>query len=273
MRKLICTIGLLAAANTAYAGEVFFQGFETDTAGYFDVDDNWFGQATRVASGTDGITSSSGSFHAVFEQGLAQSNDPADGISAPFTRFDTSRSVWQGGFTAQADVYLDPNAFTTGEGFDYSVAVNRQNGEHLRDFIFHVTKDTSTGSLLIGGSNNTNFDPREDLESLNNFEVTTPGWYTLEHNAYENGLGDLAVDLNLLDENGVVLFTETRTTTADDIDTVVGGNRYAWFTNIDVAGGIAVDNVGLNVIPEPMAALGGLTLLGLVGLRRSQSAT
>ena len=47
---------------------------------------------------------------------------------------------------------------------------------------------------------------------------------------------------NLLDSNGTPLFTETRNTPADTIPDVVGGNRYGWFTVIDVDGGIEVDN-------------------------------
>ncbi|MCZ7658600.1 MAG: hypothetical protein M5U07_12460 [Xanthobacteraceae bacterium] len=35
------------------------------------------------------------------------------------------------------------------------------------------------------------------------------------------------------------------TTLSDVIATIVGGNRYGWFTNIDIPGGIAVDNVSL----------------------------
>lgn len=55
----------------------------------------------------------------------------------------------------------------------------------------------------------------------------------------------LAVDLNLLDSGGGVLFTETRTNAADVIPDEVGGNRYAWFTFINVDGGVAVDEFEL----------------------------
>lgn len=213
----------------------FSQGFEVDTSGWLDVNDSWFGNVARVASGTNGITSSEGDFHAIFE-------DPTD-ETGPFTRFDMYRDNWDGEWKASADIYLDTN-WGAGEGFDYSVAANGSDGAHQRDFIFHVTKDTSTGELLVGGSNNTNFDPIENLESGNHFQVTDSGWYTFEHHFYDNS-GQLAVDLNLYDAAGTLLFTETRTSVADDIATEIGGNRYGWFTNIDVDGGIAVDNTTL----------------------------
>jgi hypothetical protein len=209
---------------------VWDQGFETDALGWFDSDDAWYGTATRVPSGNNGITSSEGSYHAVFE---------GDADSAPFSRFDGYRDEWTGSWTAEIDVYLDP-AWADGTGFDYSVAANGSDGNHQRDYIFHVTKDTSTGKLWVAGSNNTNFAPREDLENINHYEVISAGWYTLQHVFYEDS-GALAVDLNLLDSLGTVLFTETRFNAADTIPGEVGGNRYAWFTFINVAGGIAVD--------------------------------
>jgi hypothetical protein len=261
MRNYLLAATAVAVASPAFAGNLTFdQGFEVDTSGFFDGVQGAanYGTITRVASGTGGISSSSGSFHALV----------AETDSAPFTRFDGYRSNWSGGFTAAIDVYLDPDAFALGEGFDYSVAASRQAGSHLRDFIFHVTKDTNTGRLLVGGSNNTGFAPREDLEDLNNFEVNSAGWYTFEHNAYENVSGDLAVDMNLRDSSGTLLFTETRSDSSDDIATIVGGNRYGWFTAVDVSGGLAIDNVSLSVVPEPLAAIGGISLLSIVGLRR-----
>ncbi|MBD3309440.1 hypothetical protein GF339_23805 [candidate division KSB3 bacterium] len=210
---------------------VFFQGFETDTSGW----EPYNGSVTQTASGTGGITSAAGGFHAVL-------GSPANG--GPFTRFGGYHDTWpEGGFTASLDIYLD-TGWAAGEGFDYSVAANGSDGNHQRDFIFHVTKDTSTGDLLVGGSNNSNFTPREDLENINHYVVSSSGWYTFQHVFYDNG-GSLAVDLNLLDSSGTVLFTETRSTAADTIPGEVGGNRYGWFTFIDVSGGIAIDNTSL----------------------------
>ncbi|MEQ8210096.1 MAG: PEP-CTERM sorting domain-containing protein [Lacipirellulaceae bacterium] len=260
-----CAI-LVAVANSTEANaiEVWSQGFETDTAGWLDDDDfAGFGDASRVPSGTGGIASNEGSFHGLFA-------DDAGG-TGPFTRFDGYRDTWTGGFTASIDVYLDTN-WANGEGFDYSVAANGSDGDHQRDFVFHVTKDTSSGDLLVGGSNNTNFAPREDLETIDNYSILTTGWYTLEHVFRDAGDGTLAVDLNLRDSGGALLFTETRNDGSDVIATEVGGNRYGWFTDISVSGGINVDGHTLSVIPEPTAlALAGLGVCGLaLGRRRKQ---
>lgn len=257
-------LALTLAAHGAHAGIVVWeQDFETDTGGWLDETGGWAGTATRVASGSGGITSAGGGFHAEFTQ---TSTPAAGGVTGPFSRFDGYRDTWPGGMTATIDVYLDL-AWSAGEGFDYSVAANETDGTHLQDFIFHVTKDTSTGQLLVGGSNNTNFDPREDLETINNFAVGSSGWYTFQH-VFRDAGGVLEVDLNLLDDGGTVLFTETRTTPGNVIPSVVGGNRYAWFTNIDVADGIAVDNHRLTLVPEPATLAMMAAPLALLGLRR-----
>lgn len=215
---------LILAVNVASAATWWNQGFEVNTGGWIDDNnDPGFGHLVRVASGTGGIVSSSGAGHAQATGILTE--------SGPFTRFDGYRSYWPGAWTAEIDVYLDP-AWPAGKGFDYSVAATGANGAHRRDFIFHVTKDTSTGKLLVGGSTGSNFAPREDLETLaNHAEVTTAGWYTLQH-VFRNDAGVLAVDLKLLNAGGTVLMTKTLSDPSDIIPAVVGGNRYGWFTFI-----------------------------------------
>lgn len=198
------------------------QGFQLGTEGWSDGDDSpGFGSIDQVDSGTDGIMSSAGRAHATVE-GTA---------SGPFSFFAGVADKWpNGGWTAELDVYLDPS-WSAGEGFDYSVASAGTDGAHQRDFIFHVTKDNSTGKLLVAGSNNTNFAPRQDLENINHFEVTDAGWYTLRH-VFRNDGGFLFVDMELV-QNGQVLFTETRDPRAiSTIPDEVGGNFYSWFTHV-----------------------------------------
>ena len=229
MRRTLTTTLLAAmlvmglATAAAALGPLYVQDFSDDA-------DGWFG-----GGGYGTVSHNPGTETATLE----------GDTSGPFSRFDGYRDTWTGGWSAEIDVYLDP-AWDAGEGFDYSVASNNSSGDHLRDFIFHVAKDSSTGMLLVAGSNNTRVVGddrvvRDDLENLNHREITQAGWYTLQH-VFRNDGGTLAVDLNLLDSNGTPLFTETRNTPADTIPGVVGGNRYGWFTVIDVDGGIEVDN-------------------------------
>jgi hypothetical protein len=81
---------LVLAAIQALAAIHYFQGFETDI-------DDWSG-VTRVASGTNGVPSAAGDFHA----------EAADGA---FTRFGGHESTFPaGGYTTSVDVYLDVEA-------------------------------------------------------------------------------------------------------------------------------------------------------------------
>jgi hypothetical protein len=240
------------AGATLPISAVWDQGFEGDDGGWLDNDDlAGYGYLSRVPSGSGGIASASGGFHAIAEG--FEDDCPAYQTSVPscfygpFSRFDMYRYAWPGTWTAEVDVYLDP-AWAAGEGFDYSVAAAGTDGTHQRDFIFHIAKDISTGDLLVGASNNTNFAPRQDLESIDHYTVTTAGWYTLQH-VYRDQGGTLAVDLNLLDSGGNVLSTETRNDASDLIPAEVGGNFYAWFTHVAVDGGIAIDDHRLFLRP------------------------
>lgn len=256
----------LVATNAAHAIVTFNQGFEVDTSDTFGFNST----VSRVASGTGGIASKTGSFHGTIGDPLT-----APGTGA-FTRFDGYRDTWTGTYFASIDVYLD-TTWALGSGFDYSVASNGSDGLHQRDFIFHVARDTSTGSLLVGGSNNSNFATRQDLDTLSNFFIVpSSGWYTFQHRFYNNG-GQLAVDLNLIDGSNTTVFTETRTTALDQIPADVGGNRYGWFTFVNLEGDLNVDNWTLELtndelptgaVPEPATmALFGTGLLG-AALRR-----
>ncbi|MEM1047771.1 MAG: VPLPA-CTERM sorting domain-containing protein [Pseudomonadota bacterium] len=250
-------------ATPAVSATTFFQGFETDTSGWFGGTSGGsstdFGNIVRTDGTAQSITPFEGGFFGQFTQ--------AD--SGPFTRFDGYRDTFPGTWSARSAIYLD-TTWGLGQGFDYSVASNGSDGAHQRDFIFHVTKDTSTQQILVGGSNNTNFDPREDLETINHVAVTDSGWYIFEH-VFRNDGGQLAVDLNLYTALGVLLFTETRSTALDTIPGEVGGNRYGWFTNIDIDGGISVDATQMSIVPLPaalplMAAV--MAVFGMIGWRR-----
>jgi len=253
--SLATALVLCATTGIASADVMYSQGFETDTSGWSSGGD--YGNVERVASGTNGVDAFEGDWYGV----LTQSE------SGPYTFFDGAQDMFTP-WSAQTAIYLD-TSWALGEGFDYSVASNGSDGNHQRDFIFHVTQDTSTGDLMVGGSNNTNFEPREDLENLNSIVVENSGWYVFEH-VFRNDGGTLAVDLNLWDALGNLLFTETRNNAADTIPGEVGGNSYGWFTNIDIAGGINIDSTMLSrEVTEPSTlAIFALSLLGAARLRR-----
>lgn len=251
-------VAALAAVPATQAATIHFEGFEDPSWTAGSDPGNWQnfgGSIVRSPSGTNGITSSDGVAHALV----------TGGTSGPFTRFGGYRTAFGQGFQILQDVYLD-SSWVDNTGFEFSVAANSQANTHVRDFIWHVGK--VGGDFYVNASNNTNFSfDAGKLLNGDQFAVSGAGWYTLENVFYDNG-GALAVDFNLYDGVGLVT-SFTLSNPADLISTVVGGNRYGWFTFANVSGGLAVDNTTLNAVPEP----GSLILLGLgavsaLGLRR-----
>jgi hypothetical protein len=265
-RWLIAVAVALAGAQVAQAAPVYFEGFEDPgwTAGLPNNWQNFDGSIVRATSGTAGVPSYEGVAHALATGG-------AGGASGPFTRYGGYSSSFGVGFVTGMAVYLDPT-WSNGTGFELSVAASNQAGAHLRDFIWHV--GVVNGEFWVNASNNTNFsfDAGKLLQG-GQFDVDTAGWYTLENVFYDNG-GALAVDFNLYG-GGNLLESFTRSNAGDLIASVVGGNRYGWFTFDNVGGGLAIDNVSLNALPEP----GSLILIGLGAVsalslrRRNRNAT
>ena len=187
---------------------------------------------TRVESGTDGITSHTGDWHAQASQSL---------ISSDFTRWAGYTDTFpEEGYSTSVWVYLDLAAGVPNDTrFDLSSAINTITPEpattHRRDFVFNVgyyddTDSTGTGPRFVinasnGGGRAAAFpkDPARDP-----FTVTASGWYEFRHVFYDNG-GVLAVDLELRSDAGALLHSWTLSDSTDIIDVTVGGNRYGWF--------------------------------------------
>jgi len=231
----------------------YFQGFESPCFGAPynpSPEDDWirfYSEVTRVASGSGGIASRNGFFHAELRPPLVGA--PANTTGA-FTRLGGYASTFDGGFTVEVDVYLDVSdpqvlsGINADYGFDVASAVNTQTGAHRRDFIFHAASNTA-GQILIGASNTSTFSPRGNLASGPHFVVASSGWYTFQWVYRDAGNGTLAVDTNLLAMNGNQLWTQTSNNLTDVIATQIGGNRYLWFLFLE-SNRVAIDNSRIN---------------------------
>jgi hypothetical protein len=215
-----------SAANAAEPN-AFSNGFETDTAGWYD--------ATRVPSGTDGVTSAGGGWHATDSDGNA------------FTDWGGYSSTFPpAGWTTSLDIYLDTNCPADDTRFDWDSAASRSNGTHLRDFVFNAGCYTSptphftiSAGTNAGRNNSYPANPGHDP-----FTIESSGWYTFKHRFY-NDSGVLAVDMSIADANGNVLHTWTVSDGGDAI-AGVGGNRYGWVAQDDFPS-LAFDNSALTV--------------------------
>jgi hypothetical protein len=193
---------------------------------------------SSVPTGTDGFSSFDGTRH-------GRINNPTAGTTGLFGRIGGYNSSFGNGYRIRQSVYMDlsdPAVTANTYGWDLSAASSNQSGGHLRDFIFHTASNASA-QILVAGTNNSNGTRRNDLAALNHYTITSSGWYTFEW-VFRNNAGALAVDLNLLNNANTVLWTETRSDASDLISTVVGGNRYLWFTFLEVEN-LAIDNTSI----------------------------
>jgi hypothetical protein len=260
----VLTVTLLGASSASASITLYSNGFETDTAGW-----NVFGgtnDATRVPSGTNGISSASGSYHAT---AAGPNNGVTDDGSAA-TNWGGYRSMFGGGYSTSLDIYLKFGT-TNDTRFDWDSAINNSSGGFLRDFVFnggYYSDSDSTGSgsrFVISASNNaTRGSAYPKNPGRDPFTITSEGWYTFEHTFYDNG-GFLAADLNIYDAGHVLLNTWTLTTT--DAIATVGGNRYGWVV-FNENSSLAIDNAKLvdnSPVPEPMSLVVWSALATTIG--------
>jgi hypothetical protein len=240
----------------------YFNGFETDISGW-----DAFGGSfnpVRVASGTNGITSASGGWHA-----------EAVYPNVPATNWGGYSSVFPSGdYSTLLDIYLDVNGgFVNDTRFDFTSAINKPDGLHRRDFAFNGGfYDDATGPgagfnrFVFSASNNTgraNSYPKNP--GRDPIAITQSGWYTFKHTFYDNGSGVLAVDLSILDSSNTVIKTWTLSDATDVIGLTIGGNRYGWFATNEFAF-LAFDNTertGVEPNQPPVADANGPYLVAV----------
>jgi hypothetical protein len=231
----VCIV-LLLAAVTAFAAIHYFQGFEVDTY-------DWTG-VTRVSSGTNGVISAAGNYH-------------AEAAPGAFTRFGGYESTFpDGGYTTSIDIYLNmAGGYMNDTRFDYSSAIQQPNGNFLRDFMFNggfyndadpTSTLNNTPRFVVSASNNSPGWPKNP--GRNPVAITQTGWYTFTHRFY-NSNDVLAVDLSITKFDGTPVpgATWTLSTPTDLIGTNVGGHLYGWFVDQQSQpfSVLAIDNVSL----------------------------
>jgi hypothetical protein len=195
---------------------------------------------TRVPSGTYGIASASGGYHAL-----------AAVDSGAFTRYGGYSSVFPaGGYTTSADLYLDTAESLPGADlrFDWSSAISKSDGSHLRDFVFSVGTN-GTGGYVMSASNNAPGWPANPGRAP--YTINQSGWYTFQHHFYNNN-GVLAAEMTVRHQDDATpLATWTLSDPSDTIGSngTVGGNRYGWLVTNQLP--LALDNVTRSGIVAP----------------------
>jgi hypothetical protein len=232
----------------------YFNGFETNTAGWF----NFSGATiTRVPSGyvssgyATGISSASGSYHA--RLGIDPSPDtcasgggPQPIYYGPYTNWGGYSSIFPtGGYKTRVDIYLDVEWAKThlDKRFDWSSAINNTSGQHRRDFVFNAGTD-ALGFVVSGGNNATRCGAFPADPGHAPVHIVTSGWYTFEHDFTGLAGGALVVVMRIIDQatnTPVPGATWIRSDPTDIIGVTVGGNRYGWFVQNEIDD-LAIDN-------------------------------
>ena len=232
---LVVALGALTASAAPFPAP-YLNGFElaTDvTACPTTADNDTMFAVVQVASGTNGVTSAGGAFHATAP------TDVLAGCSM-FSRLGGYNNTFPaGGFVVSIDMYLDTAlAGPTSNRLDWSAAINNNLGSHRRDFVFSIGGD-GLGGWIMSASNNAPGWPGNP--GRDPYTITTSGWYTFQH-VFRDNAGVLAVDMNVLDSGGTLLKSWTLTDPTDLIPSVVGGNRYVWLVTNDFAD-LPLDNL------------------------------
>lgn len=223
VRLLLLTLAFCYSATAQSPGSQFFQGFE--------VNDVWGdppSDPNRVASGTNGITSKTGGFH-------------AEALAGDFTRWGGYNATFPAhGYVTRVAIYLNVGGgFANDTRFDFISAISNPANSHRRDFVFNAgyyNDSDITGSgprFVVSASTNAgraNSFPKNP--GRDPFAITTSGWYTFKHRFYNNS-GVLAVELSIVDSSNVTIHTWTISDPTDMIPANVGGNRYGWFSSIE----------------------------------------
>ena len=248
---VIVVIGASWVAADAPPGP-YFNGFETDTAGWFNLGG---GTITRVPSGdsstyANGVSAATGSYFARLgidpnPASCTFGGGTAPVYEGPFTRWGGYSSIFPpGGYTTGVDIYLDvPYALSHPDTrFDWSSAINDTTGQHRRDFVFNVGTD-ALGFVITGGNNARRCDANPaDPGHAPVVHITTSGWYTFKHTFTGVTGGPLVVNLQVMPSGtNVPIGTWVRSDPTDIIGATVGGNRYGWFVQNEFDG-LAIDN-------------------------------
>jgi hypothetical protein len=241
-----------AASGDAPPGP-YFNGFEANTAGWFNFEG---GTITRQPSGyangggyADGIASATDNYHA--RLGIDPSPDecqsgggPQPIHYGPYTNWGGYSSIFPpGGYTTRVDVYLDVTWAAThfDRRFDWSSAISNTTGGHRRDFVFNA--GTEPTGFVISGSNNGNrcgAFPANPLRTPTH--ITMSGWYTFEHTFTGLAGGPLTVVMRVIQKStNATLGTWVLSDPSDVIGVTVGGNRYGWFVQNEIDD-LAIDN-------------------------------
>jgi hypothetical protein len=246
--------------------QIFFQGFETDTNG-------WFGDITRVPSGSpdanyaSGINAASGNFFARVQENASCSPGTSCGGPATLWGSPTFDGVPMppSGSISEVAIYLDMSFAATHSDyrFDWDSDLLDVNRNFLQDYIFNAGTGPVVPDLcgpdphftIAASFNSQRGSAFPQDPNWNPQCIATSGWYTFRHTFRPDGGGNLEVDMDILNSSSVVVASYVRhpkcqgtqvstglcTAGAPVPFAAVGFNFLGWFDDEEISG-LAIDN-------------------------------
>lgn len=249
---------IAAVASTALAidpQQPFFNGFETDTAGWFDNSGQGFGVITREPSGfvsvtgyAGGVASATGGFHARVRSAGCNIVGPGS-CPGPFTGWGATvpvpGSFPGGGYTTEVAVYLDvvSAASHLDTRFDWDSTVHLAGSPNYLRYVFNA--ETTSAGFLIGSSQQSgriDADPSNACPNPSTppnacrapVTIASSGWYRFRHTFRDDGTGKLAVDMTILNSSGGVVPGASWTIFQSLALSALGGPNFGWFENEEI---------------------------------------
>src|SRR5215213_3231417 len=237
LRKISMRLAVVLSLLVITAASSFNASAQTNVSQYFqgfEVDNVWAAAppsaqtVNRVASGSNGITSRTGGFHAE--------------VGTQFTRWGGYNSTFPSrGYTTTVAVYLNVGGgFANDTRFDFSSAINNTAGNHRRDFVFNAgyyndAVAPGSGPRFVVSAGNNSGRANSFPKNGGAITITSSGWYTFKHRFYNSGGGVLAVEMSIIDSSNNIVNSWILTDASDIIGSTVGGNRYGWFASNEFA--------------------------------------
>lgn len=282
--KLLRAAAVLAAAlalgASAFAGNLYFQGFETNTSGWIpDTSGTTAGAIFREASGGGALalTAFDGAYYAEVE------NSPNSYLSGygtgGFSWFEGNGSTpppYPGtGFSQSISVYINVQTPVPANPNDAGFSVDMSPGTTLTTDPCYpaACADEQLFRLFYTGSSvNVKIPEGQGASASTVATLTKSGWYTFQI-TYQPGMaGTVTNDMNIFDGSGNLVSSTPEALGTNNgalLNADLAGPGYVWlpqWQNGFSGNLLGIDDVRADTLPTPEPASGILMLIGLAGL-------
>ena len=157
-----------------------------------------------------------------------------DGPNTYFGETDKNLDWDSDGMVASIKLNIVSSDYATGEGFNYTVAVNGNDGEFVSERSIYVRKyeeGVKVGYIYNGSSDQIN----QSATSSDDAKVLEDGWYTFKFDFHKNAQDLAKVTISVVNDQNETVFevVDAKLNKSDDSDInedEVLGLRYGWFS-------------------------------------------